>query len=131
VEERHPRWALITGATMLGSAYVTGLLFASEKRCTTDLVPNSNGNGIYTSSCDSRWALAVPVVGPFVDMSKNKNGDDLSTDILLSGGQVAGAVILIIGLATTTPKLIPDSQGFSLTPVVGPGTAGLALTLRQ
>jgi hypothetical protein len=129
VEERHPRWALITGATMLGSAYVTGLLFASEKRCTNDFVPNSNG--FYTQSCETRWAMAVPVVGPFVDMSKNNRGDDLSTDILIAGGQVAGAAILIIGLATTTPKLIPDTQGFGLTPLLGPRTAGLALTLRQ
>jgi hypothetical protein len=129
VEERHPRWALITGITMLASAYATALLLSADQSCSSDPLPGSNG--IYTSTCDKRWALAVPIVGPFVDMSKHKNGDDVSTDVLLAGGQIAGAVILTIGLATTTPKLIPDSQGFSLTPLFGPTVACLSLTLKR
>jgi hypothetical protein len=129
VEERHPKWALITGTTMLASAYATALLYASEETCSTDTLVG--GSGFYTSTCEKRWALAVPIVGPFVDMSKHNQGDTLFTDILLAGGEITGAIILTVGLATTTPKLIPDTQGFSMAPLLGPGLAGLSLTLKR
>lgn len=130
VEERHPRWALITGASMLGSAYLTGLLVSTDQVCTTDYATN----GTPSSSCHSRWGMLVPVVGPFVDMAQsNGRGDQQSTDVLIGIGQVAGAVFLIIGLATTTPKLVPDipTAGLTLSPLLASGTTGLSLTLRQ
>lgn len=130
VEERHPRWALITGAVMLGSSYLTGLLFASQNVCN-----DSSGVGTTTSvsSCHTRWAMVVPVVGPFVDMAQNGRSDRTSTDILIGGGELAGAIFLIIGLATTSPRLIPDypRAGLSVTPMLASNTTGLSLTLRQ
>jgi hypothetical protein len=129
VEEKHPRWALIFGATMAGAAYLTALLYAEEKVCTL----SNNNTGAFVSSCNSRWAMGIPVVGPFVDMAQEGNSSNRTTDFLIGSGEVAGVVFLVVGLATTTPKLVPDpvAPGYSVTPMLGPGTAGLALTLRR
>jgi hypothetical protein len=128
VEERHPRWAIITGISMLGSSYLVALLTATQKDCTSSYTPVPGG---YSSTCDTRWVMAVPVVGPFVDLAKGDRGDRQSTDILIGGGELAGAIFLVVGLAITTTRLIPDTDvGFRVAPLLG-STTGLSFTLRN
>jgi hypothetical protein len=115
---------------MLGSAYLTALLFATQRVCTYDYSTSATGG---STNCHTRWAMVVPVMGPFVDLAQNKGSSDESTDILIGGGQLAGAIFLFIGLAITTPKLIPDAQGYgiSVTPMLASSTTGFSLTLRH
>ena len=52
------------------------------------------GRGARRSALPPRWALMVPVVGPFVDMTESSNRSDrTSTDVFLGIGQVGGAAI--------------------------------------
>jgi hypothetical protein len=123
LEERHPRWALLTGSIMLGSAYFTGLFINSHDYCTG-----------YSSSChDDRWVVAIPIAGSFIDMGRTNSSSDRMNDFLVGSGQVAGAIFLIYGLATTSPKLIPDYQraGVSIMPSLASRGGGVTFTLRQ
>jgi len=122
VEERHPRWALITGTIMLGSAYLTGLFINDHGSCSGKISCN-----------DDRWVMLIPIAGPFIDLNRAKSSSDKTNDVFVGGGQVAGAVLLVVGLATTSAKLVPDYQGAGLriSPVLAAGGAGLTLTLRN
>jgi hypothetical protein len=121
LEERPRRWAIITGATMLASSYVTAIAYSDFATC------QSGG-----SDCSRRWAVFVPVVGPFVDMAHSSLEDRAFTDLLVGSGEVAGAIFLIVGLTTTSTKLVPDPEraGCSVMPVVARAYTGFMLTLR-
>jgi len=125
VEDRHPRWALLTGGIMFGSAYLTGLFINGNSYC----VDSSSG-----SRCkDERWVMAIPIAGPFIDMNRTNSSGERMNDFLVGSGQVAGAIFLIYGIATTSPKLIPDYQraGVSVSPLLASRGAGVTFTLRQ
>lgn len=106
VEEYHPRGLIIGGAVTLGVLYAISLSVASSNDFNT-----ANG-----------W-LAVPVIGPFGWLAARKsptcnnnsiyvstcNNDDSGnrTMVVLDGmGQIAGATMLIAGLAITRKHLL-------------------------
>ena len=111
LQEYHPRGLIIGGAVTLGVLYAISLSVASSNDFNT-----ANG-----------W-LAVPVIGPFGWLAARKtpsnicgtgsytyscNNDDSGnrTAVALDGmGQVAGAAMLIAGLAITRKHLILIDQ---------------------
>ena len=128
VEERHPRWALLTGGIMLGSAYFTGLFINTSGSSCVDSFSSSS------SRCrDDRWVVAIPIAGSFIDMGRTNSSSDRMNDFLVGSGQVAGAIFLIYGIASTSPKLVPDYQraGVSLSPLLASSGGGVTFTLRQ
>jgi len=111
LQEYHPRGLIIGGAVTLGVLYAISLSVASSNNFNT-----ANG-----------W-LAVPVIGPFGWLATRKapsnicgsgtftyscNNDDSGnrTAVVLDGmGQVAGAALLIAGLAITRKHLVLIDQ---------------------
>lgn len=125
VEEYHPRGLIIGGAITLGSLYLISLSVAP-----TDDYKNGNG-----------W-LAVPVIGPFGWLATRKDrtcgygsytytcSDDSSnrTLAMLDGlGQVAGATMLIAGLAITRKHLVLVDTDVVVAPYATSTSSGLQL----
>jgi hypothetical protein len=77
--------------------------------------------------------VAIPIAGSFIDMTRSTSSNDKMNDFFIGSGQVAGAIFLIIGLTTTSPKLVPDYQraGIDISPTVASRGVGLTFTLRR
>jgi hypothetical protein len=126
VEEYHPRGLIIGGAVTLGVLYSLSLAVAASNNFNT-----ANG-----------W-LAVPVVGPFAWLATRKTppcnnsmysyscSDDSGNRaaVVLDGmGQVAGAALLIAGLAITRKHLLlVDPNETVVAPYATSTSAGLNL----
>ena len=125
IDEYHPRGLIIAGAVTLGSLYLISLSVAP-----TDDYKNGNG-----------W-LAVPVIGPFGWLATRKEqmcgygsytytcSDESSnrTLAMLDGlGQVAGATMLIAGLAITRKQLVLMDNNVVVAPYATSTGSGLRL----
>lgn len=131
VEERYDKALTVGGGVVLGSAYLTAVVLAASS--------SESGQG---------W-LMVPLIGPFAAIMKQETtcGDATSlqpvstqdcvetvnaatrrTVVVLADGllQVAGATMLVIGLATPERQLVLDS-GVTLVPGVAGGDYGATL----
>ena len=125
LQEYHPRGLIIAGAVTLGVLYTISLVVATGN--------DDTGNG---------W-LAVPVVGPFGWLATHKSSNcgnasypctsssdsnDNATMILDGLGQVAGAAMLVAGLAITRKHLVlVDQQGIMVAPYASSTGSGLRL----
>ena len=125
LQEYHPRGLIIGGAVTLGVLYLISFSVASSNN-----FDNANG-----------W-LAVPVIGPFGWLAARKtpacdssvspytcsSSDESSnrTMVALDGmGQVAGAAMLIAGLAITKKRLILVDQDVVVAPYASSTGSGL------
>ncbi len=129
LQEYHPRGLIISGAVTLGVLYAISLSVASSNNFNT-----ANG-----------W-LAVPVIGPFgwlatrkapsnicgsgsFTYSCNNDDSDNRTAVVLDGmGQVAGAALLVAGLAITRKHLIlTDPSEVMVAPYASSTGSGLRI----
>jgi hypothetical protein len=121
LEERHPKWMLITGPTTLGGAYFISVLNAGA----------IGGCFLAAGSCtptDSAYQwLYVPLAGPFIALSHTTRG--APGLVFLGTAQIVGLGIWATGLLVTTTKLVPDLYGTKtwIIPDGKPGYAGLQL----
>jgi len=83
-----------------------------------DCVPRNNAPG-------SDWPLFIPIAGPFVAMATSEDRPIYAL-ALLGAGQVAGAALIISGLAVRTPL----KQGTELvfSPSIYPGGTGVTFS---
>ena len=130
VDEYHPRGLIIGGAVTLGTLYAISLSVAAGGN-----FDSSNG-----------W-LAVPVVGPFgwlaarkapactyaYDVSCDSDESSKRTMVVLDGlGQVAGAALLIAGVAITRKHLVlvNPQEAIVVAPYASSTGSGLRLVGR-
>lgn len=106
---------VIGGAVTFGSLYLLTALTAAALDDT-----NREGNA---------GALYVPVAGPFLHL-KDASSDTAKLVLVVDGlAQAAGAAMLVVGL--TSPRTFAvrnDAAKIAITPVLGPGRAGLVGT---
>ena len=98
---------IIAGACVLGTLYSFSALAAQDKENTV---------------------LAVPVIGPLLQLA-GKHGDDAPALLVIDGlGQVAGAVMLIVGLSTSSTVLVRnDLAEVHIAPMMTKEGAGAGL----
>jgi hypothetical protein len=128
VEERARRGMIIGGAITLGVPYIIGLSFASDAD-----FENSSG-----------W-LAVPALGPWLMMAFREDQCDDSIDraddclsdgalrffLTLDGlAQTAGAILLLVGIVDTKPRLIADEGARIVVTPTRVGSTGYGLGLQ-
>lgn len=106
---------VIGGAVTLGSLYLLTALTAAALDG-----PNREGNA---------GALYVPVAGPFLHL-KDASSDTAKLVLVVDGlAQAAGAAMLVVGLtAPRTFAVRNDAAKIEITPVFGPGRAGVVGT---
>lgn len=106
---------VIGGAVTFGSLYMLTALTAAALDGT-----NREGNA---------GALYVPVAGPFLHL-KDASSDTAKLVLVVDGlAQAAGAAMLVVGLtAPRTFAVRNDAAKIAITPVLGPGRAGLVGT---
>jgi hypothetical protein len=126
--KRTRKGLVIGGAVLFGTTYlITALVGAIADDY------NSSCGGLFERSCSTPrpnvTALYVPAIGPFIQIA-NTSSATTSTALAIDGlAQSAGAVMLIVGL--TSPKTVlvrNDLAEIRVTPMVGGGTTGAALT---
>jgi hypothetical protein len=88
--------AVIGGAVLLGSLYLTSLLAA------TIATDNANQNNQSNGSA----GLYVPVFGPFIAMTQTSTATGTFVLVVDGLGQATGAVLLIWGLASPQALLV-------------------------
>ena len=76
---------IVAGASVLGSLYLTSVLAAQDSDTTS---------------------LAVPVIGPFLQIASGHSESANSLLVVDGLGQVAGAILLLVGLTTTSTVLV-------------------------
>jgi hypothetical protein len=106
---------VIGGAVTLGSLYLLTALTAAALHDT-----NREGNP---------GVLYVPVAGPFLHL-KDASSDTAKLVLVVDGlAQAAGAAMLVVGLtAPRTFAVRNDAATIAITPVIGPGRAGVVGT---
>jgi hypothetical protein len=122
LEDRRPEWAVVTGAALFTGAYLMSVLPANE--CTEDTGCNSS---------NERWAMFIPMVGPFIDMqSSGTTSERRAMDVFFASGQIAGATLFVLGLTMKTPTLVVNapSANVTLAPSFTSSGGGLALRAR-
>ncbi|MFZ5894494.1 MAG: hypothetical protein ACOY0T_25755 [Myxococcota bacterium] len=106
-----PRWGLISaGAITLASSY--GIMAAIAA-------------GHAASDNDEYSALFIPVLGPTI-VDRRERGDAGWT-IFGTMPQLAGGIMMLLG-ATTSRRVVVESDTLALTPVIGKNVNGLALS---
>jgi hypothetical protein len=126
--ERTRKGLVIGGAVLFGTTY---LVTALAGAIADDY--NSSCGGLFERSCSTPrpnvTALYVPAIGPFIQIANTRSATT-NTALAIDGlAQSAGAVMLIVGL--TSPKTVlvrNDLAEIRVTPMVGRGTTGAALT---
>ncbi|MBK8217663.1 MAG: hypothetical protein IPK71_28385 [Myxococcales bacterium] len=106
---------VIGGAVTFGSLY---LLTALTAAALDDTNRERNAGALY-----------VPVAGPFLHL-KDASSDTAKLVLVVDGlAQAAGAAMLVVGLtAPRTFAVRNDAAKIAITPVLGPGRAGLVGT---
>ncbi len=96
---------IVTGSVILGVGYLTSAVLG----------------GLFDN-----FILFIPVAGGFIHAPLNGTAEGIALGVSLSSVQVAGLVILIVGLASNHPN---EPRRADLEPelVPGPGEAGLGL----
>ncbi len=111
------RGLIIGGSVTFGVLYVLSLIAADAGR-----QDSNTGGGENKLS-----GLYVPVIGPFITMSKTESGS--SSILLLDGlGQTAGVLMFISGFAFPKTELVRNDLGsVRVMPLMGRGQSGLSL----
>jgi hypothetical protein len=118
--QRVRKGAIIGGAVTLGALWAISAFGAA-------IVHDANANGGGTDNAD---ALFIPVLGPFVQMSRTTSATGNLFNLVDGLGQSAGATLLIWGLTSPKTLLVRNDLGMTLmpTPYVSSRGAGLGLT---
>jgi hypothetical protein len=121
----HPVQRVRKGA-IIGGAVTLGALWAISA-CGAAIVHDANANGVGTDNAD---ALFIPVLGPFVQMSRTTSATGNLFNLIDGLGQSAGATLLIWGLTSPKTLLVRNDLGMTLIPApyVSSRGAGLGLT---
>ncbi len=104
----HPDWGLVVaGAVTLGAGFLTSIVFGAL-----------GDNAI----------LFIPVVGGIIHAPVNGTGGGIALGLSVSAVQIAGLIILIVGLVANIPDDQPQLGSLVPRLVPGPGEAGAALS---
>jgi hypothetical protein len=118
-ETRARKGLVIGGSATLGGLYLYSIVLADEES------DNLNGQ-------DYTW-LWIPVLGPFVQMTKANDSNLPDSILFLDGiGQAGGLAMLITGLAFPRSVLVRnDIATMTVVPMtIGRGASGLGLVGR-
>jgi hypothetical protein len=116
-ETRKRKGLIISGSILLGASYLITAFGAS-------VAQDVNGN-------NSAGALYVPVLGPFIQAGNTGTSTGRFFLVVDGGCQLAGAVMLISGLAVDKIILVRNDFGATLLPIhTRDGGSGLALFAR-
>lgn len=120
VVHRRRKHLIVAGAVTLGVTYGVSTLAAAA------------GEDSHQSGDTDLSAMWIPVAGPFITMGRT---DSAVARVLLAGlggGQLAGAVMLYFGLASTHRVFVRNDLlgNATIVPFAGNGASGLALTGR-
>lgn len=126
--KRTRKGLLIGGGVTLGVSYMYAALFAAageDEAAYDDPYDGSSGQ-------NELGALWIPVAGPFLQMAST---DSATLKLLLGGlgaAQVTGAVLLYYGLTSKKTVYVRNDLigNVMLTPMVGDGNAGMAVSGR-
>lgn len=120
VETRARRGLIIGGAVTFGVTYLLSVLVGLSAE-TADVA--SGGTG------ESFTPLYIPLAGPFVTIgTAEAKGGGIFVLMLDGVAQVAGATMLIGGLASPATKLVRNDFGLSVKPIVTGNTLGFGLS---
>lgn len=112
--QRMRKGLVIAGATTFGALYLLSAFGAS-------VTHDANGNG-------DADALYIPVLGPFIQMTKTTAYTGQMANVIDGVGQGAGVVMLIIGLVSPKTLLLRNDVGTTtLLPVPYANSQGAGL----
>lgn len=122
-ETRRRKGLIIGGSVTLGATYLFTLLVAAGGAATND-IEVSLGEAPTDYS-----ALLIPVLGPFIQLSRSDSDGAKFGYAQLAIGQSAGAILLLIGLANPRHVLVRNDM-VSITPMVDRTTSGMMVSGR-
>jgi len=113
---------LIGGGVTFGVSYGYSLLFAAA----------GHDEAQYGDGKNELASLAIPVVGPFLQMAQT---DSATLRVLLAGlgaAQTTGAIMLYLGLTTKKSVLVRNDLvgNMTFTPMAGDGATGMMVSGR-
>jgi hypothetical protein len=122
-ETRVRKGLVIAGSATFGGCYLFSLLIAAAGQ---DSASSSGGKNDVAP-------LFIPVLGPFITMG---NSSSATADVFLAidgAAQAAGVAMAVVGLTMPRTILVRNDLGrgsaqVTITPVIGPGSAGIGGT---
>ena len=123
---------LIGGGVTLGVTYGISLLVAAVGEDTKSCDNYDYNTGAQSGCTNHDAAMAIPVAGPFIQIANENSAVAKLFLAGMGGAQVAGAIMLYYGMTTKKAVLVRNDivGSLNLTPMVGAGNTGLALSGR-